>query len=308
VNPGPTIVGLGEALFDIFPEHQVVGGAPLNVAVHAQQMLAALGGQGIPASRIGRDELGRRLLAELEPRAIPTSALQVDDQRPTGRVLVTLNGREPNYEIVADVAWDALEFTNDWGRLAARCAAVCFGTLAQRSSTSRETIARFLAAAPRAIRMFDVNLRQDFYTADLLRESAHRASVVKLNEQELPVVDRLLGIAAADADATPDRQAEALREHFGLDAVVLTRGAAGTSLYTAAGKTEGEPPRYPPAPGADSVGAGDACSAGILVGMLLKWPPARTVALANSAGAYVASQPGATPELPHDLLDTELRR
>jgi fructokinase len=297
------VVGLGEALFDVFPDRQVLGGAPLNVAVHAHQMATTLGGCGLPASRIGRDELGRRLIAELAARGVPTSALQHDDERPTGRVLVTLEAGEPSYEIVEDTAWDRLAFTDDWERLADACSAVCFGTLAQRSPQARATIEQFLRHAPQAIRMLDVNLRQSYFTAELIRESCALATVVKLNESELPQVHRLLWPPDADSDSDSDYQASDLRAQFELDAVVLTRGAAGTVLYTAAGKAESAPVSDPPAPGADNVGAGDACAAGILLGMLLGWPAGRTLALANAAGAFVASQPGATPRLPARLLE-----
>jgi fructokinase len=302
VERGLTIVGLGEALFDVFVSHdrQVLGGAPLNVAVHAHKMVAGLGGQGIPASRIGRDALGRRMIDELTLRGIPTTGLQIDGDRPTGRVNVTLRGAEPNYEIVADAAWDHLELTDDWIRLADACAAVCFGTLAQRSPQSRATMAGFLEHASQALRLFDVNLRQAFFSADLLWHSCSLATIVKLNEHELPQVRRLLVPTAGDE--TQDEQANALRRHFQLDAVVLTRGAAGTALYTAEGKVEGQSARYARAEGADSVGAGDACAAGILIGMLLGWPAPRIVSLANDAGAYVAAQPGATPSLPLELV------
>jgi fructokinase len=298
-----TIIGLGEALFDVFPDgRQVLGGAPLNAAVHAHQMAALLdgGGRGIPASRIGDDELGRRLVEELTARGVPTLGLQHDRDRPTGQVLVTLHGCEPSYEIVEDAAWDRIEFSADWSDLARVCDAVCFGTLAQRSPPARGAIERFLDCAPQAIRMFDVNLRQHYFSAELIRGSCTRATVVKLNELELPQVHQLLGLAQG-ARAIDD-QAAALREHFGLEAVVLTRGAAGTALYTSGGKTDGDPVRDPPHPEADSVGAGDACAAGILIGMLLGWPAERIVKLANRAGAYVATQPGATPQLPPALF------
>ena len=299
------MVGLGEALFDVYADRQVLGGAPLNVAVHAHQMVVTLGGQGIPASRIGPDELGRRLIDELTERAIPTVGLQFDPERPTGRVLVTLHDGEPTYDIVPDTAWDRLEFSADWKGLAGQCRAVCFGSLGQRSPQSRATIGEFLRHASQAIRLFDVNLRQDFFTADLIGESCALATVVKLNERELPQVCRL--VASGTETATQAHQASGLRAQFGLDAVVLTRGAAGTVLYTAEGKVEGEPAHYPRSRDADSVGAGDACSAGLLIGMLLDWPAARTLTLANAAGAFVATQPGATPQLPRTVLELVTR-
>lgn len=295
-----TIVGLGEALFDVFPDHRALGGAPLNVAVHAHQLASINGGRGVVASRVGRDEPGREILADVAARGMATDTIQVDDAHPTGRVVVTSNGPDAAYEIVEDVAWDYLEFGDDWRRLAKICDAVCFGTLAQRGERSRETIGRFLDAATGAVRLFDVNLRQDDLSVDLIQRSCTLATVVKLNAAELPRVCAMLGLVDP---ATQDGQAEALRARFALDAVVLTRGAKGTALYTPEGKTEGEPVHVPPAPGADSVGAGDACSAGVLVGRLLGWPAGRIVALADALGAFVASQPGATPRLPARLLD-----
>jgi fructokinase len=298
-----TIVGLGEALFDVYPDRQILGGAPLNVAVHAHQLASAVGGCGIPASRIGRDDLGARLLGELTARGVPTAAIQHDEHRPTGRVLVTLRGREPDYDIVPDAAWDRLEFTDDLKRVAATCDAVCFGTLGQRSPQARETIVRFLEQARQAVRLFDVNLRQNFFSAEIIEQSCAQSSAVKVNEEELSKIHRLLALTGeASGMTSQDRQAYALRERFALDSVVVTRGPAGTVLYTASGKTEAEPARYEPNPDADSVGAGDACAAGILMGSLLGWPAGRIVALANAAGAYVASQPGATPRFPRKLL------
>lgn len=295
------IVGLGEALFDLFPDGAILGGAPLNVAVQAQQAAAVLAGRAVPVSRIGRDELGERLLAELAARGVETRFLQQDERHPTGRVLVTLEAGEPQYEIVRDVAWDHLAWTDELRQLAETCGAVCFGTLAQRSPAARETILRFLDHAPQAVRLFDVNLRQEFFTPEILRQSCQRATMVKLNQHELPHVCRLLGLEGESA--TADDQAAALRRAFDLTAVVLTRGAAGTALYDHNGRTVGEPVRYPRHARADSVGAGDACSAGLLVGRLLDWPAARVVALADHMGAFVASQPGATPTLPASILD-----
>jgi fructokinase len=290
-----TVVGLGEALFDLLPAGPVLGGAPLNVAVHVHQ----LGAEGILVSRVGHDDLGRQLRAELESRSMSTAHLQTDRERPTGTVEVMLRNGEPQYSIVPDVAWDAIDFTNDLDALASRCAAVCFGSLAQRGSRSSKAILQFLDRAGRAVRLFDVNLRQRFYTRDVLTASLERSTMVKLNETELPRVMQTLGLAAA---GEVDDRMETLRRAFGLGVAVLTRGAEGTVLYTAEGRFEGTPVRYPPRPNADNIGAGDACSAGLLIGMMRGWRPARTLDLANHLGAYVASVPGATPRFPPDLL------
>jgi fructokinase len=289
------VVGLGEALFDLLPAGPVLGGAPLNVAVHAHQ----LGAEGILVSRVGRDDFGTRIRKELESRSMSAAHLQSDPESPTGTVRVTLRNGEPQYDIVPDVAWDRIEFTADLDALAQRCAAVCFGTLAQRGSRSSQAILRFLDRAGKAVRLFDVNLRQRYYSRTVLTGSLERSTMVKLNESELPQVMQTLGLAAV---GEVDDRMETLRRAFGLAVAVLTRGARGTVLYTDAGRVQGAPVSYPARPDADNVGAGDACSAGLLVGMMRGWPPARTLELANHLGAYVASVPGATPRFPAALL------
>ena len=312
-----TIVGLGEALFDLFPDRQVLGGATLNVAIHAHALATGLPrpGRGVVVSRVGQDESGGRLLAELGQRGMTCDFVQTDPDHDTGKVYVATDpAGGPQFDIVADVAWDKLQYDPDMEQLAQRCEAVCFGTLAQRDGQARYTIHRFLDAAARAVRLCDVNLRAPYYDARILRRSLELANAVKLNEQELATVTRLLGLAAGDGDHAVEAQVRALLGAYRqLKLLALTRGPRGTVLYTPAGgqagggtapgRYEQEPVSYPAAAGADAVGAGDACSAGLLVGMLLRWPLERTLRLANHAGAFVAAQPGATPALPKNLLD-----
>lgn len=294
-----TIVGLGEALFDLFPDRQILGGAPLNVAVHAHQLSQALGGRGVVVSRVGQDDLGRQLLDDIKSRGMTGDYVQADPDHPTGCVYVSFDDAgSPSYEIVRNVAWDWLQFDPDLESLASACDAVCFGSLAQREAQSRNTIYRFLSAARRAVRLFDVNLRQDYFNRDVLIRSCELATAVKLNDEELPTVARLMNLRGDD----PDQRIGDLRRRFDLHLVALTRGARGTVLYTAEQKLEQEPVRYDRVDGADSVGAGDACAAGLLIGMILRWPLSRTLELANHVGAYVASQPGATPPLAEAVL------
>ena len=296
-----TIVGLGEALFDVFPDHQVLGGAPLNVAVHAHQLVGPVGGRGILVGRIGQDSLGQQILDELSARKMTPMYVQQDPEHCTGRVEVTIVDGEPNYVIKPNVAWDHFEFTTDCANLAGRCNAICFGTLAQRTLGARRSISLFLQAARQAIRLFDVNLRQSFYDRDILEESCNLATVIKLNEHELPIVADLLGLdRATDQDVTNQRATELLN-YFELQAVALTRGPKGTVLYTRKGRFETAPVKCNPDEGADAVGAGDACSAGLLAGMLLDMSIEQTLDLANQAGAFVASKRGATPILPEEI-------
>jgi len=294
-----TIVGLGEALWDVLPGGKVLGGAPLNVACHVQALLQDRNGKAVVASRVGTDALGDQVVRELARRGMTTDHVQRDAVHPTSTVNVTFEAGQPTFTITPDVAWDHLEFAPAWAALAARCDAVCFGTLAQRFPKSRETIWQFLDVAPRAIRLFDVNLRQEFYDRESIIEGCRRATLVKLNDKELGVLAELLELPAD----TPRAQLVELRDRFGLEAVVFTRGERGTLLVHRDMVADPSPVQYPAASNADAVGAGDACSAGILAGWLLRMPPERTAELANHLGAYVASQPGATPQLPREIID-----
>lgn len=293
------VVGLGEALFDCFTDRQALGGAPVNVAVHAAALLGRLGGRATVATRVGDDELGDRFRREVAQRGVSLEGVSIDEELPTGRVDVTLDEHgDASYRFEDPSAWDALRCDDAWLTIAKRCGSVAFGSLAQRHQASREEIHQFLQGAPQAIRLFDVNLRQSHYSAEVLDTSLRLASAAKLSEEELRVVGGLLGFRSDSHEAG---LAE-LEKRYGLDWIALTRGAAGTSLLTKGTFHAGEAVAFPLEPGADTVGAGDACCAGLLVGFLLGWPVERTLGLANRLGAWVATRPGATPALPDDLL------
>jgi fructokinase len=296
------IVSVGEALFDCFPDRTILGGAPVNFIVHLQQLLGSSGHAAL-VSRIGHDELGGQVLRQLKNRGISTEHVQIDDRRPTGRVQVRMSkSGEPEYEIAEGVAWDFLTFDAPLTQLAKNCSAVCFGTLAQRSIASRTVIDKLLENATKAIRLLDVNLRQHYFTRQILESSFTAATVVKLNEEELVTTSASLSHWIGDA-VTIDERAFGLRQAFNLDLLALTRGAQGTVLYTREGRLEAKPATFPPTENADSVGAGDACGAGLVYGLLMRWPYERTLELANRMGAFVASQPGGTPQLSQGMLD-----
>ncbi|MCA9235293.1 MAG: hypothetical protein KDA44_07465 [Planctomycetales bacterium] len=300
-SSSPLVIGLGEALFDRFGDYAVLGGAPINFAVHAGQLLAERGGQGAAVSRVGDDELGRCLQAELQARRINLSGMQIDESAPTGVVEVTVDADgQPAYDIRTGAAWDRLEFDAALADLAARCDAVCFGTLAQRAPTSRAAIHAFLAAAPQALRMCDLNLRPPHYDDAVIEASLQAANAAKVNEEELELVANLVG--GAIAAGSGDDQVFALMEHFHLTAAVVTRGARGTAVYRGGECFSAEPPPLARNPDADAVGAGDACAAAAACGLLFDWPLERIVTLANAAGGFVASQRGATPQLPANLI------
>ena len=295
-----TIVGLGEAVFDMFPERQVLGGTSLNVAVQAHQLLALLsgnGGRGVLLSRIGSDELGERLQTEFRERELPLDFVQIDDTKPTGQVIVSFIDDAPSYEIVMDTAWDHLQFTEHEAALARACNAVSFGSMSQRHPVAHAATQAFLAEAKHVLKIFDVNLRMDLFTLEILDQGCRAANLVKLNDEEIATVTNQLGLPEGNARA----HAEALREKYNLEAVILTRGKQGTTAFTAQGWHEGATASFASAPNADSVGAGDACTAALLTARLLGRDWQATLDLANRHGAFIASQPGATPLLPDEV-------
>lgn len=292
----PCVVGIGEALFDLFDAGPRLGGAPLNVAVHSHRLLQAAGGSGAIVSKIADDELGQELIRQVASHGLPTQTIQAQAQASTGQVTVEQypDGGH-SFHIAAKSAWDELELTPEAVTLAKSCHAVAFGTLAQRSPTSRQTIHRFLAKATNALKLFDVNFRssngRDYFDASIMTASCEAADLVKVNDEEL---DQACALAGVDDPQT-------LLERFELQALILTRGPKGTAALTPDGWIEGEPARYERQAGADTVGAGDACSAGLLSALVLGRPLSEALNLANHMGAFVANQSSATPELPEAL-------
>jgi fructokinase len=304
----PLILGFGEALFDVVDGEAILGGAPCNFAVHAQQLLAAgdaagVGGQAIPVSRVGDDALGRRLRSEVAARGVNVDHLQVDASLPTGTVEVELNAEgHPSYDICQGVAWDSIAFTAELASLAVQADAICYGTLVQRTAVSRGTLRALLEAAkPQAIRVCDLNLRAPHYTPEVVEESLRRATVLKLNDDELAIVAKIFNLAALadDLPATIDALAQRFPQ---LTTIAVTEGAAGARLWHEGRHEAAEPPRCSRVEGADSIGAGDSWCAALMIGLLRGLPPRQILAWANRVASFVASQRGATPLLPDVFL------
>ncbi len=294
-----TVVGIGEALFDIVGNEQHPGGAPLNLAVHAHQLSRPAGGRGVLVSRVGQDGLGEQISEVLRGREMTGDYLQTDPDHATGRVYIECDDAgEPTYDIAENAAWDLLQYDTELDPLAMACQGICFGSLAQRHAQSRNTIYRFLDTSRARYKLFDANLRQPFFDRQHVARSCESATVVKVNLHELDTLTEMLSLG----DGLADDRAKRLLERCALRMVVLTRGQAGTVLYTGDGRYEGEPASYPPTDDADAVGAGDACAAAVLVGLVTRMPTGDIATLANHAGAYVASRPGATPDLPESIL------
>jgi fructokinase len=280
------VVGLGELLWDLLPAGKQLGGAPANFAY----ITSLLGDQGAPVSRLGEDALGAEAIRRLGELGLSTEYIQRDTDHPTGTVRVEVDSAgQPRFEIFEPVAWDFLEWTPQWQTLAQQADAVCFGSLAQRSEISRSTIRKFvLASRPDAVRVFDVNLRQSFYSAQVLAESMRLATVVKLNNEELPKIMRL---SKLEHHSEEDSAWRLLSLHD-LKLVCVTRGNGGSLLIS--------PDECSEHPGfrvkvADTVGAGDAFTGAMVHGYLRGTSLSQINENANRVGAWVASQSGATP-------------
>jgi fructokinase len=285
------IVGVGELLWDLLPAGKVRGGAPANFAYHSH----ALGAKGSLITRVGEDPLGRELISELQALGLPTQTVQVDGTVPTGTVTVQLLADgQPQFTINDGVAWDRIELApaalNDVGA----ADAVCFGSLAQRNSVSRSTIQKLAATAPAsALKIFDINLRQHYYTREIIEQSLALANILKLNDGELPIVAEMFDLSGA-----PEQQLQQIAQRFQLRLVAFTRGAHGSLLYSD-GKWFDHPGVH--ATIKDTIGAGDSFTAALTLGLLRKMPLQEINQRANELAAFVCSQAGATPPLPENL-------
>jgi fructokinase len=288
------IVGLGEILWDVFPDGARFGGAPANFACSASG-LAAGSARVAMAGAVGGDDLGRRALAEFTARGVDVAAMAVL-QEPTGRVDVTVDAAgHASYVFAPDCAWDTLPWSDSLERLAAATTAVCFGTLSSRGATSRATIRRFIAAVRSpALRILDLNLRPPFWSPEIVRDLLPLANIVKCNDDELPVVAEILGLSGS-----PEAILRQLVDRHDLRLAALTRGAKGSLLVTADGSSSDLPGT--PVDVVDTVGAGDAFTAAVTLGLLAGWPLSKLHAHAERVAAYVCTQRGGTPPIPADL-------
>jgi len=289
----PFVVAMGEILWDCFPDYRRLGGATANFIWHSR----SFGLDTRLISRVGNDTDGQELRDRLQSMKLPDELVSTDAEHPTGTVKVVLDPHgQPSYEIVAGVAWDHLVCGDAELAAAHRADLVCFGALAQRHPDSRRAIRQLVAATPeRAIRIFDINLRQNYYSAEIVETSLALATVLKLNDEELPVLAALFHLDGA----TEEARLRQLLVKFELAWIVYTRGAHGSLLlnHEAAWDHPGYPCRV-----TDSVGAGDSFTATVGAGLLKGWNPEVINDRANRVAAFVCSQPGATPVLPPELL------
>lgn len=286
------VVGVGELLWDLLPAGKQLGGATANFAYHTN----ALGAQGILVSCVGNDTLGGEILNRLQSLKLDRRYVAVHPTAPTGAVEVRLDANGvPDFIIHRDVAWDCIPTDDALTQLARQADAACFGTLAQRGDVSRQTIRDFLAATrDDCLRVFDINLRQAFFNKEIVNHSLMVADVLKLNDAELPVVANMLGLSGTEADLI-----QRLIARYRLQMVALTRGSQGSRLYLP-GKVF-EHPGFPTNI-ADTVGAGDAFTAALTIGLLRRADPDQINEQANRLASFVCSRSGGTPEIPRDLL------
>jgi fructokinase len=282
------VAGIGEILWDIMPSGKQLGGAPANFAYHAH----GLGARSRVISRVGRDDLGAEILQRLQALGLPTEGIQVDPSSPTGTVSVELLADgQPRFTIHEDVAWDRLALEQAALDAVGEADAVSFGTLAQRSEPARGTIQALLAAVrPGAWRILDINLRQHYFSREIIETSLRLSNAVKLNDAELPVLAEMLGLRG-----NVRQQIEELARQHSQRLVCLTRGADGSLLYSQ-GQWADDPSQ--PVAVKDTVGAGDAFTAALAVGLLTGKPLDAINRLANQVARYVCSCEGATPPLP----------
>ena len=286
------VVGFGEILWDIFPDGKQLGGAPANFVWHSHLLKA----NAYLVSAVGSDLLGEEIVQKAAQLGISQKYLFTVADKPTGTVEVRLDSKGcADYAIRKDVAWDYIPWISELKTLAGQADAVCFGSLCQRSAISRATIQMFLSnTRPRCLKIFDVNLRQSCFSKAIIRHSLLIANVLKLNDEELIALTELFGLSGSTLN-----KLKQLLDLFGLNCIALTRGAEGSMMITL--KESSDLPGETIAV-KDTVGAGDAFTAAIAIGILRNMPLKQTHYLASHIASYVCSQPGATPILPQSMV------
>ena len=291
-NDTPYVVGLGEALWDVLSEGKKLGGAPANFAFHAAQF----GRRAIAVSAVGEDNLGTETLEEFKKKNL--NVLMPRVPYATGTVQVTVDEQGiPTYDIKENVAWDNIPFTPEIEAVAKNCEAVCWGSLAQRNVVSRQTIQKFLDAMPsdgKRLRIFDINLRQNFYTPEVIQDSLQRCNILKINDEELVTISRLFGYPGLDIR----NKCWLLLGKYDLKMLVLTCGVNGSYVFTP-GHVSYQP--TPKVDVADTVGAGDSFTGSFCASILRGRSVAEAHEIAVRVSAYVCTQKGAMPQLPEEL-------
>ena len=293
MNQKRYVVGLGEVLWDVLPEGKKLGGAPANFAYHAGQFLGS--DNTIAVSALGNDKLGDETIEALKEHGLNDLLPRVP--YPTGTVQVQLDEQGiPTYDIKENVAWDNIPFDDDIAAIARNCRAVCFGSLAQRNVVSRETIQKFLdATLADCVKIFDINLRQQFYTKEIIKESLLRCNILKINDEELVLIGRMFGYPGLDIE----NKCWLILGKYNLDMLVLTCGTNGSYVFTPGQMSFQATPKVEVA---DTVGAGDSFTGSFCAAILSGKPVTEAHQLAVEVSAFVCTQNGAMPEMKPELL------
>ena len=282
------IVGLGEALWDILPDGKKLGGAPANFAYHVGNFVDNY--KSLAISALGNDQLADETIASLEAHHLNHLMPRVPYATGTVQVTLTSDGI-PSYDIKENVAWDNIPFTPEIEDVARNCRAVCFGSLAQRNVVSRQTIARFLDTTPDdCLKIFDINLRQNFYTKEVIQESMRRCNILKINDEELVLIGRMFGYPGLDIE----NKCWLILGKYNLDMLVLTCGTNGSYVFTPGQMSFVETPKVQVV---DTVGAGDSFTGSFCAAILNGETVPEAHKLAVSVSAYVCTQNGAMLEM-----------
>lgn len=288
-------IGIGEALWDMLPGGKKIGGAPANFAYH----IAQLGIKSCAVSAVGADELGNQLINAFNDKCINNIISTVD--YPTGTVTVEIDGNGiPQYDIKQNVAWDNIPFTQQLQQLAQQTTAVCFGSLAQRNSITRDTIHAFINSIPKQnnpLIIFDINLRQNFYSPKIIDDSIKLCNILKINDEELVTLHSLLNLTSTDQQ---EECMNLLTLYPNLDKIILTCGATGSYVFT---RNETSFIATPKVQVADTVGAGDSFTAAFIASLIKGKPIRQAHKTAVEVSAYVCTQTGAMPMFPEHLVN-----
>lgn len=288
IKKQPIVVGIGELLWDVFPDGKKAGGAPINFVYHATQ----LGAKGYAVSAVGNDDLGREILSRLKQSGINGIIEHVD--YPTGKVLITLQNGIPEYEIVQNAAWDHLPCSAKAVQILQQADAVCFGTLALRNSDSREHILQMLSCVPdTAVKLYDINLRQHYYSSELIETLLKRANMFKINIDEMAVIRPLFNLNGTDEEVC-----RALMRRYNLKYVIFTAGEKFSTVYAPDETSYFETPAVKVA---DTVGAGDSFSAAFVYSLLTGKSLQQAHQTAIKVSAFVCTREGAWPKYEADI-------
>lgn len=282
-----TVIGIGEVLWDLLPDGKILGGAPVNFAYHAMQ----LGALGVAVSSVGNDELGREIMDSVNSKGVE-NCIAVNNH-PTGTVGVTLKDGKPDYTIYENVAWDFIELLPEAVKILKQADAICFGTLAQRGAVSHEAIQKALKLVPeQCLKVYDINLRQKYYSKDLIHESLSVANIFKINDDEVELFKHLFGLEGSETEVC-----RKIKETYSLEYLALTKGEKGSSLFHEVEVS------FMPTPFVnveDTVGAGDSFTSAMVMGILNQKPLNEIHAKAVELSAFVCTQKGGTPALPKE--------